>query len=634
MTKRYGLRYGVVILAVLLIGAAGLSYARGSELPRETVSPAPQGMLGTSFTYQGQLKSGSDPVNDSCSVQFGLYDAIGLGNQIGISQTESITVTDGLFSAKLDFGEVFTGTARWLGVAVKCGGEGSYSSLGRQELTAAPYALYAQGAPWSGVTGLPAGFADNTDDADDQVSWDEISGIAGTGPNQVAPGIHSHAGSDVTSAVPTATLALSATQVSWSGLTDLPAGFADGVDNDTTYTPGAGLALDGFEFSARGSAYDNVIIVAKSGGDFGSVQSALDSIADASASNRYLVWVAPGVYSEAVTMKQFVDIEGSGELATKITASGSTTHTIATVLGANDAELRFLTVENTGGAEYAVAIYNDNASPTLTHVTLIASGAVRGHGMYNDSSSPTMTEMVISVSASGTSWNYGVLNHDNSLPTMRDLTISVSGGGGSGTNYGVLNESSHPTMMDVTISSKNNYGNVGVANDSSGPTMMDMTITASGGGFYNTGVYNSNSSSPTMIDVIVSGSGGDYGRGVHSDNSELTMRNITATGSDGSLHNRGLWLVDSPAMIQNSSINAYGTAGIGIINESGGSSYTMHIDHCQIAGSVNAILNHAQYTTYVGASFLSGGVVNASGGTVTCAGVYDENYTFSPDVCP
>ena len=40
---------------------------------------------------------------------------------------------------------------------------------------------------------------------------------------------------------------------------------------------------------------ENVIQVAKSGGDFNSVVAALDSTGDASASNRYLVRVGPGV---------------------------------------------------------------------------------------------------------------------------------------------------------------------------------------------------------------------------------------------------------------------------------------------------------------------------------------------------
>ena len=58
----------------------------------------------------------------------------------------------------------------------------------------------------------------------------------------------------------------------------------------------------------------------------------------------------PGVYSEQVTMKPYVDIEGSGELTTKITYTGSGSPNTGTVLGASNAELRFLSVENTGGA--------------------------------------------------------------------------------------------------------------------------------------------------------------------------------------------------------------------------------------------------------------------------------------------
>ena len=120
-------------------------------------------------------------------------------------------------------------------------------------------------------------------------------------------------------------------------------------DDNTTYTAGAGLELSGNQFRVKGSGYRNVIVVAKSGGDFTSIQAALDSITDASDTNRYLVWVAPGVYNERVTMKPYVDIEGAGEQVTRITYGGSSNPDTGTVVGANDAELRFLTVENTGG---------------------------------------------------------------------------------------------------------------------------------------------------------------------------------------------------------------------------------------------------------------------------------------------
>src|SRR5438477_9044318 len=75
--------------------------------------------------------------------------------------------------------------------------------------------------------------------------------------------------------------------------------------------------------------YSNVIVVARSGGDFNSVQQALNSIQDNSPTNRYLVWVAPGTYTETgtVLMKPYVDIEGAGEGPTKIVSFTSSTGT-------------------------------------------------------------------------------------------------------------------------------------------------------------------------------------------------------------------------------------------------------------------------------------------------------------------
>ena len=70
--------------------------------------------------------------------------------------------------------------------------------------------------------------------------------------------------------------------------------------------------------------YSNVIIVATSGGDYASPVDAMNSIADASESNPYLVKIMPGVYnigSNSVQMKPYVDIEGSGENVTKITGN-------------------------------------------------------------------------------------------------------------------------------------------------------------------------------------------------------------------------------------------------------------------------------------------------------------------------
>jgi len=116
------------VVALLLVGGAARSQAAST--------------VGTGFTYQGQLTSGSSPVNGNCDFQFGLWDAATDGAPIGAAQTlDSVSVTNGLFTVTLDFGATaFTSEARWLEIAVRCpSGSGGYTPLSpRQALTAAP----------------------------------------------------------------------------------------------------------------------------------------------------------------------------------------------------------------------------------------------------------------------------------------------------------------------------------------------------------------------------------------------------------------------------------------------------------------------------------------------------------------
>ena len=163
------------------------STASAAQRPGPQEGLATQSALGTAFTYQGQLKKGNEPVSDNCQMAFGLYDEETAGNRVGSPITTTVPISRGLVTASLDFGAgVFTGDERWLEITVKCTGDGSFVALsGRQPVTAAPYAQYAP----------------------------------------------------------------SAGSVPWSGLTGVPAGLADGVDNWITYTAGTGLALNGAEFS-------------------------------------------------------------------------------------------------------------------------------------------------------------------------------------------------------------------------------------------------------------------------------------------------------------------------------------------------------------------------------------------------
>ena len=58
--------------------------------------------------------------------------------------------------------------------------------------------------------------------------------------------------------------------------------------------------------------YAQAIIVAKSGGDYTTIQGAINSITDATSTKRYCIKVQSGVYVENITMKNYVDILGAG----------------------------------------------------------------------------------------------------------------------------------------------------------------------------------------------------------------------------------------------------------------------------------------------------------------------------------
>jgi hypothetical protein len=155
--------------------------------------------VGTAFTYQGRLTDGGTPPSGAFDLRFILYDAPVGGMPIGpIVTTDDVAVSDGLFVVMLDFGaSAFAAEARWLETAVRPGAStGAYSVLsGRQGLTPTPLAISSAGAPWTGVTGKPAGFADNIDNDSGGTVTSIATGvgltggpIAGSGTIAVAPG--------------------------------------------------------------------------------------------------------------------------------------------------------------------------------------------------------------------------------------------------------------------------------------------------------------------------------------------------------------------------------------------------------------------------------------------------------------
>ena len=382
--------------------------------------------------------------------------------------------------------------------------------------------------------------------------------------------------------------------------------------------------LGGLPPSAFQQHYKNVVIVAKSGGDYTTISDALTDITG-TAENPYLVWVAPGTYTELVTMKPYVDIAGAGELLTRIMLAGTGTGIAGTVACADDAELRDLTVESTGG-NYAIAIRCDSASPRLSRVTAKASGgAVGNYGVYNNNSSPAMAH--VTASASGGVSNYGVHNISSS-PAMNDVSATAWGntpGAGDSNvyNYGVSNvTSSSPAMNGVAATASGHafagsyVYNYGILNDASSPTMNQVTAAASGdngggGAVANYGVYSGATTTP------------------------VTMNGVTATASGSRAANIGIESYNSSLTIRNSAIQATeGTSNIGVSTyRDTGSGYVVEISNSHVEAITNTISQYWDFTIRVAASQLSGGDITFWTLSFACVGVYDESFLALSNTC-
>ena len=105
-----------------------------------------------------------------------------------------------------------------------------------------------------------------------------------------------------------------------------------------------------------------IILVAKRGGDFSTINDALDFITDNSSTNPYLIRVGPGIFEESqIVCKEYVSITGSGCTQTIVQAANLGEHLVLTI---DHIAITALTLTGTGTG-YSL-IYHDTPGGTTT----------------------------------------------------------------------------------------------------------------------------------------------------------------------------------------------------------------------------------------------------------------------------
>jgi hypothetical protein len=332
------------------------------------------------------------------------------------------------------------------------------------------------------------------------------------------------------------------------------------------------------------------------------LQVALVNITTNSATNPWLIMVEPGIYdlgSASLAMKDYVDIQGSGQDVTTITSTqsrGSSNLGVINVASGVHAELSNLTVKNTSSDAIGIANSSNTFSAFRTTV-LIPGGAVSSFGILS-SGSATYNLINIQISSSNNSSEAIYLGSGN--PLVKDVTVNV--------------QNTSAVVFSLGI------GVVGGA-----ATIEGANVTV-GGAQINYGLETSTGAAATVLDSRFTATGGTDAYGIYLSGASAAFTNVTATAvtASGTSLADGFYNAGSTATVNNSTLTAKGTptVGFGLQNAA---AVTTAVNQSTLTGTADGIVV-SNGSVNVGASQVAGGAIFALGTTLTCTGAYSAAY--------
>ncbi len=504
------------------------------------------------LTYQGELAEAGGPASGVYDLQFRLFDAAVGGSELGVVSHDDMVVTDGRLTAELNYGDSFDGRELWLEVRVRPGANsGAHTVLvPRQPMTAAPYVRFA----------ADAGFAMTADSALTAGDADTLDGQHGT------------------------------YYLSWSNRTGVPVGLADGDDDvlgDLVCTTGEVATWSGSAWvcdSDDGARFLRTVVVPGTPNPLVNGSALIAAVAavpePTSREGAWKVFLEPGVYDlgdARVDLKPWMLLEGAGQGVTVVRSAhcGPVALAVGVVTGADFAEIRDLSVENTcvsaTDSKAAITFGLNDEGGRLTRVTARAiDDAARCFAVSMRGDSAVIER--VTAEASGCPTTNTAINSAGNGALIIDCVAEATGGG----VHTALNVSGVSRIMRGSYASDDD------------PHSGDSAIKVS--------------SDAEFFDVTANSDGLAF--------SVAAFENITVTLSRMDIHGP---------------VEAYAGSGffLGLV-----------IEHSRINSAGTTIEGEAGAVIRVAATQLAGGPVFPDGALLTCAGVWDESWIFHPNTCP
>jgi hypothetical protein len=399
------------------------------------------------------------------------------------------------------------------------------------------------------------------------------------------------------------------------------------------------------------------------------------------------------VYSETVTLKPYVHLQGAGQEVTVITSTVTSGDawppTQATLLLTSDTSLRDLTVGNSGAGDVNMALLAAAGMTRTVAADVTARALGEGTNNFaifaNGSGTAITLQQVTALAENGSGLNIGLFNFSGAAATLHDGSFTARGGtdawgiflltgtleahnvtalgeNGDNLNSGLYNYNHSTAVLhggEYTGRGGNQTGGAGASAHST-LTAYGVTALAENGsdpiGNYALGCYDHSTATLHGGVFIARGGVNNYAL-----SNELTVtmeaENVTALAENGSDSNHGLWNVNNATLVLHSAsltgrggTNAYGISNQGAgttlvvgnvtaLGESGSSNnYGLYNDSTATADVTQGVLGGATYSVLqssgaitVSNSRLTGNQVS---GTVTCVLVTRGTGVSSGTSCP